>query len=243
MLAHAVNTAVLASGLVAPVSAHRSAVNWFGRRNKTADGLAAFAVWFAADCSGRARPLTLRCFTAAPLGLLVIAAQKAHELALCKNIRKRLLCHLLPARVFVVAVLSEALAFAARLRAQAPYHARCAKKVTAAEQMQCIAVAVAHFPHQTLVIVKHSCSCTIVAFTLTGTFGCTRVGSGRLVIKRPGESHGNRGGSIGGAARLHAGCCAQLDVIAIVTAGAPKAFVGRVVHLTKCSCRTSWLRS
>ena len=55
------------------------------------------------------------------------------------------------------------------------------------------------------------------------------------MIKRPGESHGNRRGSIGGAARLHAGCCPQLDVIAIITASAPKAFVERVVHLTNAA--------
>ena len=70
MRADAVSAAVLASGLVAPVSAKAFAVNGFRRWSKTAHNLRELAT----DCCFRTRVILGRCSAAAPLGLHVVAA-------------------------------------------------------------------------------------------------------------------------------------------------------------------------
>ena len=147
MRADAVSAAVLASGLVAPVSAKAFAVNGFRRWSKTAHNLRELAT----DCCFRTRVI----LAAAPLGLLIVAAKKTHELAFGENFGQRCLGHLQRSCAFVITILNEALSLTACLRSQAPHDARCAKQVAAAEKMQRIAAAVADFPHQALVIVKY----------------------------------------------------------------------------------------
>lgn len=147
MFANCSRPALFASRSVTIVRAKFSAIRGPRRRNETAE-----SVRFTASILP-APPATAFNPASAPLWPLVVAAQKAHELAFGHYSRQRRFSQSLCPGVLVISIPARALQFGAGLSAQTTQYAGCAKEVAAREQVECIGAAVADLAHKALVVV------------------------------------------------------------------------------------------
>jgi hypothetical protein len=149
VLAQCSSPAVFASGSVTIVRAKRSSVYGLWRRHKAAESALTGAASILAPPAAPGRPAS------APFGLLVVAAQETHKLALRHDSRQRHLGQPVRPRVLVVSVLPRTLRFAAGLRAQTTHDTLGAEEMAASEQMERAGAAVADIPHEALVVVEY----------------------------------------------------------------------------------------